>query len=90
MLLGQGKKVAEVVKSLDVSEVKLRDELLDREVLHSLREAQVLVEAWRQHYNMVRPHSALGYRPPAPEAVACPTWPPSRPATGQGTRVVYH
>ena len=51
---------------------KLRDELLAREVFHSLREAQVLLEAWRQHYNMIRPHSALGYRPPAPEAVACP------------------
>jgi transposase InsO family protein len=48
---------------------KLRDELLDREVFHSLREAEVLIERWRQHYNTVRPHSALGYRPPAPEAV---------------------
>jgi hypothetical protein len=69
---------------------KLRDELLDREVFHSLREAQVLIEAWRQHYNMVRPHSALGYRPPAPEGVARPAWPPSRPAAGQGAHVVYH
>ena len=48
---------------------KLRDELLDGEIFYSLREAQVLVEMWRQHYNRVRPHSALGYRPPAPEAV---------------------
>jgi transposase InsO family protein len=51
---------------------KLRDELLDREIFHSLREAQVLIEAWRRHYNGVRPHSALGYRPPAPEAVPWP------------------
>jgi len=49
---------------------KLRDELLDREVFYSLPEAQVLIEAWRQHYNTVRPHSALGYRPPAPRANA--------------------
>ena len=69
---------------------KLRDELLDREVFHSLREAQVLIEAWRRHYNTVRPHSALGYRPPAPEAVVWPVSPPSRPDAGQGARVVYH
>jgi transposase InsO family protein len=69
---------------------KLRDELLDREVFHSLREAQVLIEAWRRHYNTVRPRSALGYRPPAPEAVVWPVSPPSRPDAGQGARVVYH
>ena len=48
---------------------KLRDELLDREVFNTLAEAQVLIERWRRHYNTVRPHSALGYRPPAPEVV---------------------
>ena len=47
---------------------KLRDELLDGEIFYSLREAEVLIEAWRRHYNTVRPHSSLGYRPPAPEA----------------------
>lgn len=46
---------------------KLRDELLNGEVFYSLREAQILIETWRQHYNTVRPHSSLGYRPPAPE-----------------------
>ena len=71
---------------------KLRDELPDREAFYSLREAQVLIEAWRRHYNTVRPHSALGYRPPAPEAVPWPAaWPPPRrPAAGQGANVVYH
>jgi putative transposase len=48
---------------------KLRDELLDREIFYSLHEAKVLIERWRRHYNTIRPHSALGYRPPAPEAV---------------------
>jgi len=48
---------------------KLRDELLDREVFFTLKEAQVLVERWRREYNTIRPHSALGYRPPAPEAI---------------------
>jgi transposase InsO family protein len=48
---------------------KLRDELLNREIFDTLLEAQVLVEQWRRHYNAVRPHSALGYRPPAPETV---------------------
>jgi putative transposase len=69
---------------------KLRDELLDREVLHSLLEAQVLIEAWRRHYNTVRPHSALGYRPPAPEAVSWPVCLPSRPSAGQAADVVHH
>ena len=55
---------------------KLSDELLEREIFYSLREAQILVERWRRTYNTARPHSALGYRPPAPEAamVAFPSW----------------
>ena len=48
---------------------KLRDELLDREIFYTLTEAKSLIERWRRQYNSVRPHSALGYRPPAPEAV---------------------
>lgn len=48
---------------------KLRDELLAREIFYTLHEAQVLIERWRVAYNTVRPHSALGYRPPAPAAV---------------------
>ena len=47
---------------------KLRDELLNGELFYTLHEAHVLVERWRQRYNAHRPHSALGYRPPAPEA----------------------
>lgn len=48
---------------------KLRDELLKVEIFDTLLEAQVLAERWRKHYNTVRPHSSLGYVPPAPEAV---------------------
>ncbi len=48
---------------------KLRDELLNGEIFYTLREAQVLIEQWRVHYNTIRPHSALGYRPPAPEII---------------------
>ena len=51
---------------------KLRDELLNREIFYTLKEARVLIEQWRRHYNRVRPHSALGYRPPAPETIAFP------------------
>ena len=51
---------------------KLRDELLDGEIFYTLKEAQVLIEGWRRDYNRIRPHSSLGYRPPAPEAVAWP------------------
>ena len=47
---------------------ELRDELLNDEIFYSLKEAQIVVEQWRQHYNTVRPHSSLGYRPPAPQA----------------------
>ena len=51
---------------------KFRDELLDRELFDTLYEARVLVAQWRREYNTVRPHSSLGYRPPAPEAAAWP------------------
>ena len=49
---------------------KLQDELLEREIFYTLQEAKVLIEMWRKHYNTVRPHSSLGYRPPAPETIA--------------------
>jgi len=48
---------------------KLRDELLNGEIFYTLREAEVLIEAWRHHYNTLRPHSSLCYQPPAPEAI---------------------
>ena len=48
---------------------KLRDECLNQEIFYSLREAQVVIEQWRTHYNTKRPHSALGYRPPAPQTI---------------------
>jgi putative transposase len=53
---------------------KLRDELLNGEIFYSLREARIVIERWRNHYNTVRPHSSLGYRPPAPS-----TFNPFRP-----------
>ena len=58
----------------------LRDELLNGEIFYSLAEARVLIEAWRRHYNTVRPHSSLGYRPPAPET-ATPPYPASGSAS---------
>ena len=54
---------------------KLRDELLDGEIFYTLNEAKIVIEAWRRHYNTVRPHSSLGYKPPAPEVIS---WPASR------------
>lgn len=48
---------------------KLRDELLNGEIFYSLQEAKVVIETWRIHYNTQRPHSSLGYKPPAPAAV---------------------
>ena len=52
---------------------KLRDELLNREIFMTLTEARVLIEQWRREYNHVRPHSALGYRPPVPKAILITT-----------------
>ncbi len=48
---------------------KLRDELLNREIFTTLAEAKILIEQWRKEYNQIRPHSALRYRPPAPEVI---------------------
>jgi putative transposase len=66
---------------------KLRDELLDREIFYTLKEAQVLIEKWRKEYNTFRPHSSLNYRPPAPETILT-TWivhdPPGQPTPLQG------
>jgi putative transposase len=52
---------------------KLRAELLHGEIFYTLAEAKVLIERWRRHYNTARPHSSLGYRPPAPETIAAAT-----------------
>ncbi len=60
---------------------KMGDELLNREIAYTLQEAQVLIEGWRREYNQVRPHSALGYRPPAPEAIRMPAL--AAPLAGQ-------
>ncbi|WP_156367017.1 IS3 family transposase [Bosea thiooxidans] len=46
---------------------RLRDELLDGEIFYTLAEAKIIVESWRRHFNTVRPHGSLGYKPPAPE-----------------------
>ena len=66
---------------------KLRDELLNGEIFYTLKEAQILIERWRYHYNTVRPHSALGYRPPAPETVQGF---PKFPAASPGGHVAVH
>ena len=51
---------------------KLRDECLNGEIFYSLKESQVVIEKWRVDYNTKRPHSALGYKPPAP--ATCSPW----------------
>jgi hypothetical protein len=60
---------------------KLRDALLNGELFYSLAEAKIVIESWRQHYNTLRPHSSLGYKPPAPAAISWPAAPPSPMAT---------
>ena len=66
-------KVAESHRLIGACEVTgeraaLLRRLLNGEIFYTLREAQFVIEQWRQHYNRVRPHSALGYRTPAPTA----------------------
>jgi len=48
---------------------RFRDELLNWEMFYTLKEAQIIVEPWRNHYNTIREHGAWGYRPPAPQAI---------------------
>ena len=48
---------------------KMRDQLLNGELFYTLKEAQIIIERWRTHYNTVRQHSSLGGQPPAPETV---------------------
>src|SRR5215218_8206407 len=66
------------------SNARLRDELLDGEIFYTPREAQIVIESWRRHYNAARPHAALGYKAPAPEvfvpALAALPAPQPRPA----------
>ena len=54
---------------------RLRDELLNGEIFYSLEEVRIVTSWWREHYNRARPHSSLGYRPPAPETIKMPAWP---------------
>ncbi len=60
---------------------RLRDELLDGEIFYTLKEAKIVIESWRRHYNAVRPHASLGYRAPAPEVfvAALAAWPAAQP-----------
>jgi hypothetical protein len=62
----------------------MRDELLNGEIFTTLRETQVLIERWPRHYNAVRPHSSLGYRPPAPETILPPVFDLSHAALRPG------
>jgi transposase InsO family protein len=78
VLTAQGRAVADAVRAIGVSEVTYRDELLDGEVFYSLAEAKIVIEGRRRHHNTSRPHSALGYRPPAPEVVLWPASPATR------------
>jgi hypothetical protein len=60
---------------------RLRDKFLNGEIFYTLHEARILIETWRHQYNTIRPHSSVGYRPPAPEVLM---W-PAPPAAWKGT-----
>ena len=82
--LAQGKSIALACKEADLGAM-LEDECLKREIFYSLREAQVVIGAWRDHYNRVRPHSSLGYRPPAPVTLQAGAHHLPTPATMQSS-----
>jgi hypothetical protein len=68
---------------VESSNARLRDELLNGEIFHSLREAEIVIESWKRHHNTVRPHASPGHQPPAPDVLipALAAWPAaSRPA----------
>ena len=65
---------------------KLRDELLNGEIFYTLKEAKIVIETWRRHYNTIRPHSSLRYQPPAPEVLQWPA-PQHQPATPANQRL---
>lgn len=76
---------------------KLRDECLNTELFYTLLEAQIIIENWRREFNGIRPHSSLGYRPPAPETFqpadpACAIWKlqPDRPSAGEHLSVTQN
>ncbi len=48
---------------------RFRDEPVNGESVYTLKEARIVIEQWHRHYNIVRPHSAFGCRPPAPESI---------------------
>jgi len=88
VLVSQGQGIADAIRQIGGERGCLRDELLNGEIFYTLREAQIIIESWRDHYNTVRPHASLGYRPPAPEVFvpALSAWPaalrrPAPPAT---------
>ncbi len=66
--IANGKTVPQACKEAGIHTQTFRDECLNGEIFYSLKEAQIVIEGWRKEYNTVRPHSALGYRPPAPGA----------------------
>jgi transposase InsO family protein len=66
---------------------RLRDELLNGEVFYSLAEARIVIESWRQHYNTLRPHSSLGYKPPAPHTVL---WPKTPSPSSMAAKPIMH
>ena len=69
MSVPQAKRLKELEKENERLRKAVSDLTLEKMIL---KEARVLIEQWRRHYNGVRPHSALGYRPPAPETIAFP------------------
>ena len=67
--MAQGRSLALACKEAEISAQELQDECLEPGIFYSLREAQVVIAAWKDHDNRIRSHSSLGYRPPAPVAL---------------------
>ena len=82
----QGKSLALACKEAEISEQSHRDACLRQEIFYSLKEAQIVIGLWRNTDNRVRPHSSLGYRPPAPVSDPDRAFRPPMAATMQSPR----
>ena len=71
---GKGLAVLDACRKLGITEQTYRAQFLDGELFYTLKEAQIMTERWRRHYNTVRPHGSLGGQPPVPETIQLASW----------------
>ena len=66
VLMSRGKAAPVACREAGISQQSFVTSM-NQEIFFSLKEAQIVIEQWRNQYNTIRPHSSIGYRPPAPQ-----------------------